>query len=170
MIRYGWRHLPWRFEGRLVKPLVRIGFPSIFGLGAFLLIDYADRLILQRMLGLEQVGIYTIGYNFGMILLLAVGAFGNAWPPYFASFINKRQEAEQLFGKVLKYYLAVFGFFSLFLFAAARPVVELMTARPFHGAYSVVGLVGLAYMLKGCYLILLPGIFFCQKTLSSGYH
>ncbi len=163
LIRYGWRHLPWRLEGRRVRPLVRIGFPSIFGLGAFLLIDYADRLILQRMLGLEQVGIYTIGYNFGMILLLAVGAFGNAWPPYFASFINKRQEAEQLFGKVLKYYLAVFGFFSLLLFVAARPLVELMTAPAFHGAYSVVGLVGLAYMLKGCYLILLPGIFFAKK-------
>jgi O-antigen/teichoic acid export membrane protein len=158
----GWRLRP-RVDLGLVAPLVRIGCPSIFGLGAFLVVDYIDRLILQQMTSIEVVGVYSVGYNFGMIMLLGVGAFGIAWPPYFMSFIGRREDAQVAFGKVLKYYLAVFGTLSMVFFAAARPVLALMTAGPFHPAYSVVGLVALAYMFKGCYLILLPGIYFEKK-------
>lgn len=157
------RRLRLRLDLRLVMPLVRIGFPSTFGLGAFLVVDYADRLMLQQMTSTEVVGVYSIGYNFGMVMLLGVGAFGSAWPPYFMSFIGRREDAQVAFGKVLKYYLVGFGTLSLMFFAAARPVVSLMTALPFHAAYSVVGLVALAYMFKGCYLILLPGIYFEKK-------
>lgn len=152
-----------RLNFKLVPPLVRVGFPSIFGLSAFFVVDYVDRLMLQQMTSSETVGVYSVGYSFGMVMLLGVGAFGSAWPPYFMSFIGKREEAQVVFGKVLKYYLAGFGALTLIFFAAARPVVSIMTAPPFHAAYSVVGLVALAYMLKGCYLILLPGIYFERK-------
>lgn len=157
------RRLPLKVNFKLVMPLVRVGFPSVFGLGAFLVVDYVDRLMLQQMTSAEVVGIYSIGYNFGMAMLLGVGAFGTAWPPYFMSFVNRRADARLIFGKVLKYYLAVFGTLTLIFFAAARPVITIMTAPAFHAAYSVVGLVALAYMLKGCYLILLPGIYFERK-------
>ena len=42
-------------------------------------------------------------------------------------------------------------------------VVAIMVAPAFHQAWLVVGLVGAAYALKGCYLIIVPGIYFVKK-------
>jgi O-antigen/teichoic acid export membrane protein len=152
-----------------VWPVIRTGFPSIFGVGAFFFIDWSDRLLIERFLGLDELGVYSIGYSFGMLMSLVVMAFGNAWPPYFISFINKREEAAVLFAGVLKYYVILLGTVTLALFLLARPVVITMTAPPFHGAFTIVGLVALSYMLKGCYLIMLPPLVYEKRLyLQSG--
>lgn len=155
-LRYGIR---WR----LMPTLIRVGFPSTIGLGAFYVVDYADRALLQWFAGVTEVGLYALGYSFGLIMLVAVDAFASGWPPYFISFLNRRDEAATIFGHVLRYYLVVYGGMVLLFFAFARPVIRIMTAPEFHSAYTVVGLVAAAYMLKGCYLILLPGITFAKK-------
>lgn len=157
------RTLKFNVDLNLLLPLVRIGFPSIFGLFAFLLIDYADRQMLQRMLGLHALGVYTVGYNFGMAMLIFVGAFSTAWPSFFMSFVNRQEEARRLFGKILRYYVLAFGLLALSFFAAAKPMVELLTGSNFQAAYSVIGLVATAYVLKGVYLIFLPGLYFRNK-------
>lgn len=157
------RHLPFGVDKKLINPLVRIGFPSIFGLFAFLLIDYADRQMLQRMVGLEALGVYSVGYSLGMVMMVFVGAFSTAWPPFFMSFLNRREEAVQVFGRVLKYYVLGFGLLAMLFFAVAKVVVVVMLGPAFQDAFVVVGMVASAYMLKGCYLILLPGIYFEHK-------
>jgi O-antigen/teichoic acid export membrane protein len=157
------RKLHFKIDTRLLVPLVRIGFPSIFGLFAFLLIDYADRQMIERMVSLDALGVYSVGYSFGMVMTVAVGAFATAWPPFFMSYINRREEARTVFARVLTYYLMGFGTLIVLFFFAAKPVVLLLTAPAFHNSYLVVGFVAAAYMLKGCYLIMLPGIYFAEK-------
>lgn len=159
------RQIPFSVDTSLVKPLIRIGFPSIWGMFAFMIIDYADRQMIQRMLGLDALGIYSVGYNFGMVMLICVNAFSMAWPPFFVSFIARREEAKTVFGKVLKYYLLVFGFLVLVFFGFARPVTTLMAAAPYRNAFVVVGMVAAAYMFKGAYLIFLPGFYFAEKLV-----
>lgn len=157
------RKLHFKIDISLFCPLVRIGFPGIFGLFAFLLIDYADRQMIERMVSLDALGVYSVGYSFGMVMSIAMGAFATAWPPFFMSYLNKRDEARTIFSRVLTYYLIGFGGLIVLFFFVAKPVVLLMTAPAFHEAYLVVGLVAAAYMLKGSYLIVLPGIYFAEK-------
>jgi len=157
------RQLHCKIDATLYRPLVRIGFPGIFGLFAFLLIDYADRQMIERMVSLDALGVYSVGYSFGMVMSIAVGSFATAWPPFFMSYLNKRNEARTIFARVLTYYLIGFGCLIVLFFFMAKPVVLLMTAPAFHDAYLVVGLVAAAHMLKGCYLIVLPGIYFAEK-------
>ena len=159
------RRIPFSVDTKLVKPLVRIGFPSIWGMFAFMIIDYADRQMIQRMLGLDALGIYSVGYNFGMVMLICVNAFSMAWPPFFVSFISRREEAKTVFAKVLKYYLLVFGFLVLIFFGFARPVTTLMAATTYRNAFVVVGMVAAAYTLKGAYLIFLPAFYFEEKLV-----
>lgn len=148
---------------RWVAPLVKIGYPSMLGVGALFLIDWADRLMLQRLVGLEEVGVYAIGYSMGMILLLLVNAFGSAWIPYRISFLSQRAEASILFGYVLRYYFLFYGLLTLVSFLFARPIVTLMTERSFHSAYTVVGPIAASYFFKGLYLILITGVVFEKK-------
>jgi O-antigen/teichoic acid export membrane protein len=155
--------LNFHVDPKLFLPLVRIGFPSIFGLFAFLVIDYADRQMIERMLSLTDLGVYSVGYSFGMVMIIATSAFGTAWPPFFMSYIKKPDEARQVFGRVLTYYVMGCGSLVVLFFFVAKPVLAIMTAPLFHDAWVVVGLVAAGYMLKGCYLIFLPGIYFAKK-------
>jgi O-antigen/teichoic acid export membrane protein len=158
------RDLHPRWGANLVAPLLKIGYPSIFGLGAFFMIDWADRFFLQRLVGVAEVGVYSVGYTIGMVMaLIAEGTFGSAWPPFFMSFITRRDEAIAVFGGILKYCVFAFGALTAMFFLFARPVVVLLTAPPYHEAYTVVGMIAAAYMLKACYLILLPALYFEKK-------
>ena len=157
------RNLPFHIDLGLFLPLVRIGFPSIFGLFAFLLIDYADRQMIERIINLHALGIYSVGYSFGMVMSIAMGAFATAWSPFFMSYLNKPNEACIVFSRVLTYYVIGFGALIVLFFFVAKPVVLVVTAPTFHEAHLVVGLVAAGFMLKGCYLIVLPGIYFAEK-------
>jgi O-antigen/teichoic acid export membrane protein len=116
--------------------LIKIGYPSIFGVGAFFVIDWANRAMVQRLAGLDELGIYSIGYNFGIGHgLMAEGAVGSAWPPYFMSFINRREEARVLFGNITKYFifcLVAYRCCSLSRTACGCPD----DSKTFHSAYT----------------------------------
>lgn len=157
------RKLNFGIDMRLFMPLVRIGFPSVFGLFAWLFIGFVDRQMIERMLGLTELGVYSIGYNFGMVMTVAMGAFATAWPPFYMSYIHKQVEARVIFARVLTYYLIGFGSLVVLFFFMAKPIVLLMTAPAFHEAFWVIGLVAAGYALKGAYLIVLPGISFAEK-------
>lgn len=157
--------IPFKINFNLFKPLVKIGFPSIFGLFAFLVIDYGDRKLIEYYLGIDVTGIYSIGYNFGMIFIFLVSAFGMAWPQYFLSFKNKIQEAEATFGNILRLYVIIFGLFVFIFFWWAKPLVYIMTDPMFHDSYTVIGIIAASYMLKGCYLIFLPAFYYNNKLI-----
>lgn len=167
MILVSWmmicRKLQFNIDLKMCIPLVRIGFPSIFGLFAYMIIDYADRQMIERILGLDVLGIYSIGYSFGIAMMIFVGAFNTAWPGFYISYINKKEEAQQVFSRVLTYYLICFGCLTVLFFFVAKPLLKVLTADEFHDAYTIVGIVAASYVLKGCYSILIPGLYFAEK-------
>lgn len=157
------RRHPFQLRLPLIRPLLVIGFPSIFGIFAFMFIDFSHRQILQRLLGAQELGIFYVGNSIGMTMLMMVGAFGSAWPTFFLSCIQRKEEAIATFGRVLTYYVLLFSLFTLCFYAAAKPVVYAMMAVSYHRAYGVIGMVAAAYALKGCYLIFLPGLYYARK-------
>lgn len=159
------RKLKFNLDPKLFRPLVRIGFPSIFGVFAFLLIDYADRQMIERMLSLDDLGVYSIGYSFALVIMIALRAFSSSWSPFFMSYVKRQDEARQVFGRVLTYYTIVFGSLVVIFFCFAKPVIVLMANPSFHDAWTIVGFVAAGYALKGCYLILLPGLYFSNKLI-----
>lgn len=153
-----------RIEREWMQRVVRVGWPSIFGVGAFFLLDFGGRVMINHFAGLSALGVYSIGLGLGLgMAIFAEQAFGAAWPAFFLSFYDKRDEAAAVFGRVLQYYLLVFLTLAAAFFLLAKPVVETLVTEPFHGAAHVVGFIALCSVLKGVYLIFLPGLYFHQK-------
>lgn len=158
------RYLPWKGARARLGPLARTGAPSIIGLGAFFVMDWSNRLVLQRQAGLTEVGFYAFGASFGMMMgLLTDTAFGGAWPPFFQSFVNRREEASRLFGLIFRLVLAGFGLVALTFFVGARLVIHVLAQPSFEPAWTVVGMVAAAQALKACFLAGLPGIVFARR-------
>jgi O-antigen/teichoic acid export membrane protein len=157
------RQLRFSFDIALMTSLARTGLPAAVGLLAYFVIDYTDRQMIQRFAALDQVGIYSIGYSFGLAMLVLVNAFASAWSPFSMSFAHKRAEGAVIFAAVLRYYVIGAGLVTVAFFGVAKPIVDLIVASDFGPAYIVVGMVASAYMLKGCYIILTPSLQFEMK-------
>jgi O-antigen/teichoic acid export membrane protein len=148
----------------LAKNLIRVGAPYFVGNLSFFFIQYVDRYMLELYSGLEIVGIYSVGYNIGMAIMIFVFAFSFAWTPYFNSFYQRQSEVRELFGRVLTYYVMGMGLLCLCMFLFAKPLVHLMSTPAYYKSYIVVGIVAFSQLIYGCYLIFLPGLYYAKKT------
>jgi len=158
------RRIQFNFNVSLCKELLRLGIPLIPAFAALFILQQSTKWTLQWFWGLDDVGIYSIGFNFGLIMSLCVNGFVNAWIPCFMSFSERKDEAKLLFGHVMSYYILGFGSLSLLFYLAARPVVLIMTQPTFYAAYKVIGLSASAQLLTGVFSILLPGMYFAKDV------
>jgi O-antigen/teichoic acid export membrane protein len=136
------------FSVPILRRILSFGVPLVpFGI-SHLALTSADRYFLQHFSTSAEVGLYSLGYNIGMIVNLVVSAVQLAWPAQMYT-IAKHPDAEQQFSRILTYYLLVLGFIGLGLSVLAREVLMIMTTPSFYGAYIVVPLVALSYILWG---------------------
>ena len=150
-------------DARLALRVLRQSLPLIPGTGVLLLLQHGNKYLMQWYGQSEQLGIYSIGFNFGMFMQLPLSAFQTAWYPYFTSFVGKPDEVKSLFGRLTSYYVLAFGCLSLMFYVVAKPVVLVMTQPAFHPAYVVVGLSSTAQLLLSIHVVLLPGAYFAKE-------
>jgi len=136
------------FSIHILRRMLRFGIPLVpVGLSS-LLLTMADRYFLKHFSTIAQVGLYSLGYNIGMVMLLAENAFQLAWPPHrFA--IAKQPNAGHQFARILTYYLLAFGFLSMVLSLLAKELLMIMTTPKFYPAAAVVPLIALSYIFSG---------------------
>ena len=82
-----------RFNPNLCREMLRMGVPLIPSFAFLFIIQHGNKYLLQWFWGLNEVGIYNIGFNLGMMMSLIVNGFTNAWTPFFMSFIVLRLPA-----------------------------------------------------------------------------
>ena len=158
------RSTPFKLDYSVARELVRLGLPIIPSFAFLLVMQHSGRYMLQWEKGLAEVGVYTIGYNFGMLAALDVGAFTTAWYSYFKSFIDRQGEGAQAFSKVMTYYLFLSGIIALLFFVGAKPVVLLFTYNAVTAACCGIGMVSLSQCLSGLFSVLLPGCYFAREV------
>ena len=151
-----------RFETS--KKLLKVGIPLIpSSFLVFLLFD-GNKILLKTYHGIEELGIYNIGFNIGLVMSILVSGFQSAWIPYFMSFVDKRDEAKALFRKIMTYYIFIFGSIALLFFICAKFIVYGLTQPEFHDAYKIVGLSATAQFLIGVFAVLLPSIYYAKHV------
>ena len=145
--------------------------PLIPGALAVVLLQQAGLFFVQRDTGLHETGLFSIGYQIGLVMGLATGAFSSAWMPFFQSYVSRQNEAAPVFERVAMVYLAALGTITLAFFGLSRLAVELLTDPQFHDAWIFVGTFALGQFYLGFWGILLPGLYFARRTgLISAIH
>ena len=136
------------FSLPILRRMLKFGIPLVpVGLSS-LLLTMADRYFLKHFSTIAQVGLYSLGYHIGMVMLLAENAFQLAWPPHrFA--IAKQPNAKHQFARILTYYLLAFGFLAMALSLLAKELLMIMTTPKFYPAAAVVPLIALSYIFSG---------------------
>jgi O-antigen/teichoic acid export membrane protein len=69
----------------LARRALKLGVPLMVSSLAVYVLNAGDRLVIQRVLGAEEVGRYQIAYNVGNIAIILLGMASMAWAPQIAA-------------------------------------------------------------------------------------
>ena len=153
-----------------VCDILSLSLPLIPHAIAGMVLNVGDRLFIEQLISIEAVGIYTLGYSFGMIMMLFTDAFIKAWSPWFyRKMQNPDMESKLL---IVKYtYLYIFGsfLFSIALGLSGKILLPYIASEEFHEASDYIIVISIAYAFRGIYQIMLPYMVHIKKTIYITY-
>jgi O-antigen/teichoic acid export membrane protein len=148
-----------------IKDALSFGIPLIpHALGVWIMASI-DRLFINSMVNISTTGIYTVGYQVGMIIGLIATSFNQAWSPFLFDKLNENKIDVKI--KIVKFtyiYSAVIIFLALLLSLTAPWFLEFFVSKDFYGAYKYVFWVALGYAANGMYFMVVNYIFYVKKT------
>ncbi len=125
------------YDRALVRQMNRFGLPLLPAGLAIWVVDFADRLLLGRIVDQHEVGLYAVGVKIASAMVLVQLAFRTAWPA-FAYSLDEGSQARRTFAYVLTYTSLLGCWMSLTLGLLAPWLVELLAAPEFAPAERVV--------------------------------
>jgi len=158
------KSISWSYSLGEARKLLRFGLPLVMVNLAGFILNSSDRYFLRAFSSLDQVGVYNLGYQFGMLLnLLIVRPLGLIWPPMIFS-TAKRNYATEYYSKMLTYVLLAGAFLWLGVSVLSKDIIRLMARPEYWSAYQVVPIIGFSYILYGLQNILGVGIALKART------
>ena len=163
------REVGWHFSRAKLTAMTRYGLPLIpMSLGMFVL-NFSDRFFLQRFASLTEVGIYSLGYKFGMAnSVLITSPFLLFWGAY-AYEVIERPDGRRLVARLQVYFTGVLLVSTLAIAMFADPLLRLISPPEFWRAAPVIPIVGLAYVMVGLSYFFRLGLQYTKQTKYLSY-
>ncbi|HEY6144920.1 MAG TPA: oligosaccharide flippase family protein [Solirubrobacterales bacterium] len=147
------RRLSLRFDPALLRRLFRFGLPTMPAEVSLYALNFVDRLIIVRSLGLAEAGLYSLGVKFAQAVNVLVRGFQLAWPPLAYS-IRDDGEARRVYATVVTLFVAGCSFVVAGMWLFSRWIVRALADPKFFDSYEVIGLITAAVTLYALYLVL----------------
>lgn len=144
-----WPRGPLVFSSSILKSMLKYGLPTIPMTLGYIVLAASDRYFLQHYASAFEVGLYALGYNIGMVIIIATSSLEMGWIPQMFVMARKDPDARSTIGKLLTYYVLLIGTVGLGLALLSRELIMLLTPSEYHIASRVVPLVVLSYVIGG---------------------
>jgi O-antigen/teichoic acid export membrane protein len=150
------------FDVAKCKEMLAYSAPLVpSSVGVFLNL-YADRLVIQHMRSLSDVGLYGVGYRLAMIAsLLLIGVQGAALPLILARKDEPSTPAD--LARIFRLFTALALSAFVVLTILATPAIRILAAPEYQSASSVVPFLVIAVLFAGMYMFTV-GISIGKKT------
>ena len=157
------KNIKYTLDFEYIKKSLKFGLPLIPHSLAGWVITSTDRFMLGKLSNLNEVGLYTAGYNISTIMWFTVSSIQVAWVPFFFSTV-KLGNAEEIISTTTTYYVSGILFLALFLAIFSKEIAKILVAPNFYQCYQVIPLLVCAALFQGFYYICVLGIFQKEKT------
>jgi len=158
------------FSIKKARQLVSFSLPLIAtGIIAFY-ITFGDRYFLQLYGGgLTEVGVYSLGYKFGFLLMfLVVGPFASIWDSEKYN-IAKEENAKEAFQNIFIIYSTVVILACMVISLYVKDLLHVMSGPEFWGAAKIVPVVLGGYLANALLQYVSFGILLHNKTIEMTY-
>lgn len=159
-----WREFNMKFSLEKFKAMLSYSLPLIPAGLCLFAIHYSDRYFIQKFVSLDELGLYSLGYKFGMIISVIVAQ------PIFRIWntqrydIAKKPGSEEVFGRMFTYIIFAFILVGLFISTLIDETIAIMAPESYQGAAGIVALVVAGYILFGCASFAQLGMYVNYKT------
>jgi len=124
----------------------------------------ADRLILERFVPLEQLGMYTLAYSLGMVMATLTNSINKAWAPYYYDLMQRNDKPDDRMIQIVSLYVPIIGGICLAGALFCQEVIVFLTPQRYYATSPYVPLILFAYLLQGYYFFSVAPLFFYKKT------
>jgi len=132
-----------------IAKIYKISLPLIFHLLGGALIFFSDRVMIQQLIGLKEVGIYTVSNQFGSIAMIVINSIVLAINPWmYKQLANHVNIQKEIFWMML-----VFLIIGIFIYFVDTILFKFMTDKQYHidNVNSIIFWLVLAFVVRGWY-------------------
>lgn len=148
-------YLLWYMRPALDTSMIRRSFryslPLVPHFLAHWVLSAADRIILERMVTLSEVGVYNVGYQIGAGMSIIATSGNNAIVSLFGKFDTSEQKNVEKVGEIFTYYILVVTVIALCVSLFGEDLVLIATPKEYHGAGSIIPWVAAGYVFMALY-------------------
>jgi len=133
-------------------------------LGA-VIITYSDRVFIANYIGLESAGMYSVGYQVGMIVYVIQNSFNQAWVPWFFERLKNDDKTEKI--KIVRFtylYFILILLFALVISYLAPFIYRIFISNDYIKGIEIVIWITVGFAFNGMYKMVGNYIFFIKKT------
>jgi O-antigen/teichoic acid export membrane protein len=152
------------FSTKKLRTMLRYGMPLVPVAVAMWSLTLVDRIMLNKLGSIVEVGEYAVANRVANVLLLGVTGFALAFGPFIFSIYSEDRALERVIrAQALRYLTVTLAGAGLVLTLFARELIGLI-APAFDTAYEVVGLLSLAVVVFGIASVAMAGISYLRRT------
>lgn len=159
------KRLKFQYDYTDIKHILSYGSPLILHVIGIYIISTSDRLLITAMVGIAETGVYAVGYQIGMIIMVLQDAFNKAWVPWL--FSNLKRNNENIKIKIVRityFYFFIILILALLLYIISPLILKVMIGPGYQGADKFILWIGIGYAFNGMYKMVTNYIFYEGRT------
>lgn len=140
-----WKQITLKPNKAILPPLLKYSIPLIPTTVFWWITSVSDRYMVTGFIGSEANGLYAVSYKLPTLLTLVSTVFMQAWQ--FSAVVESegdREEHIKFFGEIWRSFQAVMFLAGSAVIAFAKPVMKILTAEEFYGAWEYVPVLSIA--------------------------
>ena len=147
----GHKYFSWHFDVKVLQSAVRFSWPFIPTLLLAWVLDLSDRIFIERFFGLQELGIYGMGYKLSMAFIFIAAAFATAYAPLFYRLANSDDQKTARDQLIHYSSLTAAGYLLIVFLVAlfAYDAVILMLDERYSRAYEILRIIIIAQFFFG---------------------
>jgi O-antigen/teichoic acid export membrane protein len=132
----------WTFCLALTLPLI---FHSLGGI----IFSQSDRVMLEKIIGLDSVGVYSVSYSLALVISIIWGACNTSWVPFYYEY-KKTNNHKELHSKSNNY-MIFYTIITLGFLLCAPEVFKILAPEKYWEGLKIIPLITLAYYFNFLY-------------------
>jgi O-antigen/teichoic acid export membrane protein len=147
------RRLSLWIDAALLRRMTRFGLPTMPAELSLYALNFVDRIVIVRSVGLAEAGLYSLAVKFAQAVNVLVRGFQLAWPPLAYS-IRDDGEARRAYAAIVTWFVAGCAFVVTGMWLFSRWIVRALAAPQFFDSYEAIGLIATGVTLYALYMVL----------------
>jgi O-antigen/teichoic acid export membrane protein len=156
-----------RFDATVIRQALAYGLPLVVHGVAGWALSASDRAVLERILTLDDLGMYAVAAQLALVMNVAAQSIGAAWVPFMFRVSGDAAggDARDRLAPLVTVFAAVVSMLAVGLVVVLPPAMRLAVGADFAGATRVVGWLVAGWWLYALYLVPANFLFLRSKTL-----